>query len=83
MLKPHTFPMPRQLAILAAACATFLFAGCGEKTAEQKNEALRAEIKDAKKLLAVKNYKLLAQKFPNHERAGEALQKASELEAKK
>ena len=75
--------MSRQLTILAAACASLLFAGCGEKTADQKNEEQRVEIKEAKRQLAAKNYKILAEKFPNHEHAGEARQKAAELERKK
>jgi len=75
--------MFRQFTILAAVCASFVFAGCGEKTAAQKEDEKRLEIKDAKRQLAAKNYKLLAEKFPNHEHAGEAQQKAAELSAKK
>lgn len=75
--------MSRPFAILATVCASLLFAGCGEKSVEQINEDKRTEIMDAKRQLAAKNYKMLAQKFPNHEHAGEALQKAAELETKK
>lgn len=75
--------MSRQFTIFAAVCASFVFAGCGDKTGDQKSEEQRAEIKEAKRLLAIQNYKLLAEKFPNHEHAGEARQKAAELERKK
>ena len=75
--------MSRQLTILAAACASLVFAGCGEKSVEQKNEDMREEIRAAKRGDALKNYKTLAQQFPEHERTRDALQKIAELEVKK
>ena len=75
--------MLKPLTIFAAVCASLFFAGCGEKTAAQKEDEKRLEIREAKKQLAAKNYKLLAEKFPNHIHAGEAHQKAAELSAKK
>lgn len=75
--------MSRQLIILAAACVAFVFAGCGDPSAGQKNEEQRAEIREVKRQEAVKNYKILAEQFPGHEHASEAQLKASELEAKK
>ncbi len=75
--------MSRQLAIIATVCAAFVFAGCGEQTAEQKNEEKRTEIKETKRQEAAKTYKTLATQFPEHDHAGEAMQKAAELEKKK
>lgn len=75
--------MPRQFALFAAASVALVFAGCGEQTQEQKNEALRADIKEKKKAEAAANYKLLVEKFPGNEHAPEAQRKAAELGAKK
>ncbi len=83
MFKLNPFHISRQLAVLAVISASYFLTGCGEKTAEQKSEELRADIRETKRAEAVKNYKILAQQFPEHPRAGEALQKAAQLEAKK
>ena len=83
MLKLSTSYMARLFIILAVVCASFVYTGCGEKTDAQKNDDLRESIRETKRQEAAKNYKILATQFPEHEHAGEAQRKASELEAKK
>lgn len=71
------------LPLLAASFCVLGLNACKEKSAAEKAAIDVANIRETKRLNAIKYYKLLAQKYPSHPHAAEATGHATQLEAMK
>ncbi len=72
--------MSKTLIFLASAFAALCLSGCGEKSEAEKAEMERDTVRAEKGVTAAKYYKVLAEKFSDHEHATEAAGKAKALE---
>jgi hypothetical protein len=67
--------------LVAITCASTLLTGCGKKSEAEIAEAERVKLREEKRQAAIKAYKDLAEKFPEHPKAKEAAAKAQALSA--
>ncbi len=72
--------MSKTLITLASASAAFFLSGCGDKSEAEKAELERDTVRIEKAQTAAKYYRVLAEKFSDHEHAAEAAGKAKALE---
>ena len=73
--------MSKTLIFLTSVCAALCLSGCGEKSEAEKAEMERDTVRLEKGQNAAKFYKVLTEKFSDHEHATEAAAKAKALEA--
>jgi hypothetical protein len=74
--------MSFRITTIAFTSAALFLTGCGKKSASELAEEERNKLREVKRQNAAKYYRLLAEKYPEHEKAGEAARKAADLEAK-
>lgn len=65
---------------LILSAIAVLASGCSKKTAAELQEEQRQKLREDKRSAAIKQYKELADKYPDHEKARQAADKAKALE---